>query len=192
MSLNHHGNTQPAIEPLSSTDNLEWEFTVPTGNIQNKTMTVAVWVKMNNAAYYAGTHQNPRLTINYDNGTEATATATDSTSWQQLIVNFVPTTTYGQITVTVSGMTDATTTNAYFYVDDFTVMYPANSALDLGGLDNWANALPVTPPIAIPISAYTVSAAVWEELLASHTTAGSFGKQVGKKLLTTAKFLGLK
>lgn len=180
------------FEPLSSSTNLEWEFAVPTGNIQSKTMTVAVWCKINNANYYSGTHQMPRLTIDYDNGTTAYAQAGQTTDWQQLFVTFTPTTTYGQLTVTLSGRTDQTTTNAYIYFDDFTVLYPASVALDLGGMDNWANALPVTPPVAIPISAYTVSNAVWEELLTSHTTTGTLGKHVGKKLLTLAKFIGLK
>lgn len=145
------------FEPLSSTSNLTWDFDVPTGNIQNKTMTVGVWCKINSATYYAGTHQKPRLTINYDNGTTAYAEATGSTDWQLLHVTFTPTTTYGQITVTVSGRTDATSTDAYFYIDDFGVSYPPNVALDLGGLDNWANGLPVTPPVSLPLSAGTVA-----------------------------------
>lgn len=169
--------------PSSSTYNLDdWVQTIPTGNIQNKTMTVAVWCKINNAAYYAGTHQLPRLTINYDNGTTAYAQAAQSTSWQLLFVTFTPTTTYGSITATLSGRTDATTTNAYIYWDDWSILYPASVALDLGGMDNWADALPVSPTIAIPISAYTVSNAVWEELLSSHTTANTFGSRVGKVL----------
>lgn len=166
----------------------DWEFDVPTGDIQNKTMTVAVWVKINNAAYYAGTHQLPRLNINYDDGTTAYAQAAETTDWQQLFVTFTPTTTYGQITVTISGKTDATTTSRDFYVDDFAVLYPAGVTLDLGGLDNWADALPVTPPVAIPISAYTVSNAVWEELQSSHTTSGSMGS-LFKKALTFIKSL---
>ena len=144
------------FEPLSSTDSLEWEFKVPTGNIQNKTMTVAVWVKINNANYYAGTYQLPRLTIDYDNGTTAYAQATNKTDWQLLFITFTPTTTFGQITVTLSARTDATTTGAYVYIDDFTVLYPAGYKLNLGGLDDWANAMPVTPPIATVLSANDV------------------------------------
>jgi hypothetical protein len=34
--------------------------------------------------------------------------------------------------------------------------------------------------------------AVWDELLADHTVAGSFGEWVGSKLLSVVKFLGLK
>lgn len=180
------------FEPISSTENLEWVQTIPTGNIQNKTMTVAVWCKINNAAYYAGTHQLPRLTVNFDNGTTSYDEHDADTDWQLLKVTFTSTTTYGAITATLSGRTDATTTNAYIYWDDWSILYPASVALDLGGMDNWADALPVTPTIAIPISAYTVSNAVWEELLSSHTTASTFGKHVGNKLLTVAKFLGLR
>jgi hypothetical protein len=167
------------FEPTSSTNNLEWEFDVPTGNIQSKTMTVAVWVKINSATYYAGTHQLPRLTINYDNGTTAYAQAASSTDWQQLFVTFTPITTYGQITVTLSGRTDATTTDSYIYWDDMNLSYPPNYALDLGGMDNWVNALPVTPPIAIPISSGSVANSVWEALRSSHTTTGTMGESVG-------------
>ena len=59
-------------------------------------------------------------------------------------------------------------------------------------MDYWASALPVVPPIAIPISTGTLASAVWEALLTTHTTSGSFGKQIGGKLLTLAKFLGNK
>lgn len=180
------------FQPTDSTNNLEWAFSVPTGNIQNNTMFVGVWCKINSATYYAGTNQLPRLTITYDQTSTAYAQAAESTDWQLLVVPITPLTTYGQITVTLSGRTDATTTNAYIYWDDFMIAYPPNVALDLGAMDLWANALPITPPIAVPISAKTVSSAVWEELLTSHVTASTFGKHVGKKLLKTGTFIGLK
>lgn len=160
------------FEPTSSTNTLDWEFDVPTGDIQTKTMTVAVWCKISNAAYYAGTHQNPRLTVDYDNGTTTYVAATDSTDWQLLSVSFVPTTTYGQITVTLSGRTDATTTNAYVYFDDFAILYPAGYKLDLGGMDLWADALPITPPIATVLSA----ADVWLVPTSTLTGTDTIGK----------------
>jgi len=163
-------------EPLSSTDNLEWEFDIPTGNIQNKTMTVAVWCKINSADYYAGTYQLPRLTIDYDNGTTAYAQATNKTDWQLLFITFTPTTTFGQITVTLSARTDATTTGAYVYIDDFTVLYPAGYKLDLGGLDNWADAMPVTPPIATVLSANDV----WTALDTVDYGTNTIGNRVKK------------
>lgn len=176
------------FEPLSSTSNLEWEFTIPTGNIQNATMTVAVWCKIASATYYAGTHQLPRLTIDYDNGTETYAEAAESTDWQLLSVAFTPTTTYGQITVTLSGRTDATTTNAYVYWDDFSTLYPADKPLNTQTLDLWANALPVVPPLATVLSANDV----WAAAVTSNVGSGTMGEKVGKKLLTTGKFIGLK
>lgn len=38
----------------------------------------------------------------------------------------------------------------------------------------------------------TIAGAVWDEDVADHSTAGTFGEKVGKKLLTLAKFIGLK
>jgi hypothetical protein len=162
------------FQPIHSTNVLSWKQTIPTGNIQNKTMNVNVWVKINNAAYYAGTHTKPTLRVRYDNATEITAVALGNTDWQQLNVSFTPTTTYGQIEVSVEGATDATTTNAYFYVDDMNVAFPAGVQVDLGGLDLWANALPVAPAIAT----MPALAGVWDELLAAHTVSGSFGKWI--------------
>ena len=175
------------FEPTYSPNLMHWEQNVPTGNIQNKTMTVSVWVKINNAAYYAGTHTKPTLTIDYDNGTTMSSVATTGTGWQQLAVVFTPTTTYGQIEMKVTGATDATGTNRYFYVDDVNIAYPAGVAVDLGNLDLWADGLPVAPAIATMPSLQ----GVWDEPLSAHTVSGSFGHFI-KKLLTISKFLGLK
>jgi len=38
----------------------------------------------------------------------------------------------------------------------------------------------------------TISAAVWDKLTADHEDTGSFGQKVGKKILTTGKFVALK
>lgn len=175
------------FQPTSSTSRLEWEQTIPTGNIQTKTMMVGVWCKINNAAYWAGTHQMPRLTIDYDNGTTAYAEAAQSTDWQLLFVPITPTTTYGQITATLSGMTDATTTNAYIYFDDYSVLFPAGVQLNLGSLDLWAGGLPIVPTIATNISAQDV----WTVATSTLTGSGTIGKLM-TKVLTVAKFLGLK
>lgn len=161
------------LEPTSSSELFDsWSFDVPTSNIKNKTMTVACWVKINSATYYAGTHTNPTLRVDYDDGTEVTSVASDSTDWQQLSVTFTPATTFGQITVSIEGKTDATSTNAYFYVDDFSVLLP--ESIDLGGLDLWANALPVTPPISTGITA----AQVWDVQTSTLTGTGTIGKQI--------------
>jgi hypothetical protein len=139
---------------------LVWEQKVPTENIQNKTMSVGVWVNLANSAYWAGTHQMPRLTVNYDNGTLVTANATQTTGWQYIQVSFTPTTTYGQLTVSVSGKTDtATAGNRVFYIADMSVLYPAGHTIALGAMNTWANALPVMPSISTSVSAADVWAA---------------------------------
>jgi len=161
------------FEPTYSPNLMHWEQNVPTGNIQSKTMTVSLWVKINNSAYWAGTHSMPTLTIDYDNGTEISSVATATAgSWQQLAVTFTPTTGYGQIEMKVTGATDATGTNRYFYVDDVNIAYPAGVAIDLGNLDLWAEGLPVAPAIATVPSL----GGVWDEPLSAHTVAGSAGK----------------
>jgi hypothetical protein len=168
---------------LDLVNNLDWVFNTPTGNIQNKTMTVAVWCKINSATYYAGTHQNPKLTVRYDNSTDISMTASDTTDWQLLSVTFMPTTTFGQIVITLSGRTDATITNAYVYFDDFAVLYPAGYKLDLGAMDLWANAMPIVPPIATVLSAKDV----WTALTTEDYGADTMGNRV--KVLKNSKLL---
>ena len=51
------------FEPTYSPNLMHWEQNVPTGNIQSKTMTDSLWVKINNSAYWAGTHTKPTLTF---------------------------------------------------------------------------------------------------------------------------------
>jgi hypothetical protein len=148
------------FESTSILGNLEWSQKLPTGNIQNKSMIVGAWVNINNAAYWAGTHQMPRLTINYDNGTTVYAEAAQVTGWQFIFAPFTPTTTYGEVTLTMSSMTSATGSNAYVYWDDFTAPLPQGTELNLGALDLWADALPVAPlSFASAISANDVWAA---------------------------------
>jgi hypothetical protein len=153
------GGSAIRLKPTYVTESFYWEQKVPTGNIQNKDMMVGVWCKINNAAYYAGTHTMPRITVDYDDGTTVYGEAAQSTDWQFLFVPFKPITTFGQIKVRLSGLTDATSTNAYIYFDDMSVLYPAGYTLSLGSMDLWAEAEPVTPSISTSISALDVWAA---------------------------------
>jgi hypothetical protein len=181
------------LQPVHATSllafpNLPSERAVPTGNIQNKTMTVSVWCYINNTAYDAGTYTYPTLNVKYDNATTVTSVATATFgSWQQLACIITPTTTYGQIEVWITGATDAAGANAYFYLDDFNIAYPAGVQVDLGGMDLWANATPIWPPIATVPSL----GGVWDEATSAHTVAGSFGSKL-KGALTLPKFMGLK
>jgi hypothetical protein len=51
---------------------------------------------------------------------------------------------------------DGTNATKAFYVDDVSVLYPAGYTLNLGTLDVWADALPVSPTISTSISALDV------------------------------------
>jgi len=171
------GGYAARFESLSLANPLEWEFIIPTGNIQDKTMMVGVWCKINSATYYAGTHQLPRLTIDYDDGTTAYVQASETTDWQFLPLPFVPTTTFGQITVKISTMTDATSTNAYVYFDDFKTLFPAEAPLDTQTMDLWADGLPVVPPIATVLSANDVWSAADNVDYGSNTMGNKLKKQ---------------
>ena len=150
---------------------LSWSQDVPTGNIQNLTMVVTCFIKINSANFYSGSHTNPTLKVTYDGVTEATAVATNSTDWQRLTVAITPTTTAGKISVSFEGMTDQTGTDAYFYLDDVSVLLPAGVQLNLGGLDDWDSGLPVTPSIATNLTAMDVWA-VDKSVFITPTTMG--------------------
>jgi len=171
------GGSSFRFEPTSPIDRFEYSFDVPTGNIQNKIMTIAVWCKINTATYYAtpSGYELPRLNVTYDLTTTTYTEALPQTDWQLMSVTIVPTTTTGKITVVLSGLTDALSSDRYFYWDDIAILYPAGYKLDLGGLDIWDSALPVTPPIATVMSAQDV----WAVQTSTMTGAGTVGKQVG-------------
>jgi len=179
------------LQPISGTVPLTWPNRVvgriiPTGDIQNKTMTVTGWIYINNTAYDAGTYVLPSMNVKYDNATTVTATTTATFgSWQQVALNFTPTTTYGQIELWFSGATDATSTNAYFYIDDINVAYPAGVIVNNGPLDKWANALPVWPPT----SSIGNQTNFWDELKTNHTVSGSFGLSVAETEVEAKNFL---
>lgn len=153
--------------------NLNSDRSVPTGDIQNKTMTVKIWVNINNTNFYAGTHTNPTLNVLYDGTTIITDVADDATGWQLLSVTFSPTTTTSKIEVWMSMMTDATGSDAYVYLDDIGILYPSGYSLNLGSMDQWSSGTPEWPPIAnVPLAG-----SVWDEQTSAHTDTGSFGEQ---------------
>lgn len=164
--------------PTDASNEHYWDFNIPTGPISGKTMVVSVWVKINDAAYYAGTHTNPTLEITYDEVTTVSAVASDSTDWQLLVVSFTPTTDYGEVGFKIFGSSDAATeAERCFYVDDISVFYPPGVSLNLGGMDLWADALPITPPISTSVNANDV----WS-VLPSTFTAGSIGELLADAL----------
>lgn len=177
--LSGSGNYSMRLQPTDGFDPLNWpnlvsERAIPTGNIQNKTMTVSAWVKINSSNYWAGNYQMPRLNIKYDNRTEIFTTSSKSTDWQLLFLSFTPTTSYGQIEVWFSGASDAFDTDSCFYIDDLSIQYPAGVTLNLGGLDLWVHGTPTWPPIA---TLATVGQ-VWDELISTHIGPGTFGELI--------------
>jgi len=167
------GGSALRFEPLTSTDEFVFSFDVPTGNIQNKVMTIAIWCKIASSDYYSGAvYTLPKLSISYDDGSVAYSQATNTTDWQFISVNISPITTTGKIIVSLSGTTDAVSPNNYFYWDDISVLYPAGYILNLGGMDIWDNALPVLPPISTLFSASDV----WTVDTSSFTAPGTTGK----------------
>jgi hypothetical protein len=137
-------------------------------------MNISVWVKINSSTYFAGTHQKPRLTVDYDNGTTAYTEAIASTGWQLLSLSFTPSTTYGQVKATISGYTDATSSDSWFYVDDLNIFYPPGIQIALGGLDLWADGLPITPSISTGVNA----ADVWNILSSMVDSSGTMGNKL--------------
>lgn len=148
---------QPLVQPpISYVAPLAWTQKIPTENIQNKDMMVGIWIKIDSASYWAGASadiQMPRITVNYDNGTLAYGEAAQTTDWQFVFTPFTPLTTYGEITVTVNGKTDAVVANASFYVAEMSVLYPAGHNIAMGKFNTWSSSLPTMPSISTTISA---------------------------------------
>ncbi len=169
----------------SSTSPLEYSWDFTTGNCQNLTLSVMARVKINAAAYYAGTHVNPTLTVTYDDGaSETSSVATATTADQQLYVSFIPTTTFGKITINISASTDATGTDAYFYVGEIIPSRPPGIAVNTTRLAQFSGAAPLPPD-----STFTVPASVWDELATAHTVSGSFGEQATNTNVEALNFL---
>jgi hypothetical protein len=133
----------------NTADEFCWSFDVPTGSIQNKTLTVSVWVKINNASYYSSSYILPKLSITYDTDTVEYIQSTATTDWQLVVLPIMPITTSGKIVVSLCSYTDQTGSNAYVYFDDMSINYPAGYQLNLGSLDDWIEGTPITPPINI-------------------------------------------
>jgi hypothetical protein len=169
------------FQPITTTGVLKWSQDVPTGDIQGKTMTVGVWIKINSANYWSSTHEMPRITVAYDNGTEVYGEAGQINDWQFVFVPFTPTTASGQATITISAMTDQTGSDAYVYFDDFTAPLPQGEELNLGGFDLWSGGYPVVP------SSFATSISASDVWSADPTNfgAGTVGEVQNKTLKNT-------
>lgn len=121
------------------------------GNLQNLPIHVGVRIKINNAAFYAGTHTKPTLNVEYDGGTVVSEVATATTDAQWLTVKFTPTTTTPYIHVYLTGATDATTTNRDVYMGMMYVSPPEGTSIDNTRLAYWSDGLMLPPDRTLPI-----------------------------------------
>jgi hypothetical protein len=173
-SVGEYGMRFEPDDDGAGTELLAWTQSFPTGDIQNKVMQVITRIEINSASYWGGTHTNPTLRVKYDNSTEVTAVATDTTNTQLLAVTFTPLTTFGQIVITMEMATDASGSDAYVYVGSMVPNLPDGVAVDTTQLAQWANAMPVLPSIATIRNPTNL----WDELIVNHDIDGSFGELV--------------
>ena len=144
--------------------------------------------KINSANYYSNIYSKPSFTVKYDDDvTFVYNEAANLTDWQFLAVTVTPTTVFGQITVALQADTDQLTTSAYVYFDDMSIFYPPGVQLNLGGLDLWADGMPIVPPVSTNINA----ADVWAYQKSSANVGGSMGELVNTIDTTTKNNQGL-
>ncbi|MDX9783072.1 MAG: hypothetical protein RBT35_08890 [Bacteroidales bacterium] len=139
-------------------------------------VSISIYCKINSLNYASGEHIPPKFTMSGlgMNASANTAYASvDTTDWQVVVISGTPAEA-GQITVTIQIQTDAVGSDAYVYWDDIYISY--RSAVDLGGLDNTYQALPIVPPLTVNM----VAGSVWSELLSNNEISGSFGEKIKK------------
>lgn len=174
------------LQPTNQPELESFSYKQIIGDQQNRDMIVYMWVKLNSANYWAGTNRLPRLTVDYDNGTEIYTAAAQVTTWQILSVLFQPVTAYPKITITFDGYTDAVGTNSYFYLGQIGVMLPAGRTVDPGALNYWADAKPMTG-LATSISAADVwamsPAAFGAGTIGDALHTGSTDAEIARKLV---------
>ena len=146
------------FEPFYPERPLLFSQVIPIGNhCMNKQLNVTAWLKINSANYYAGEHINPTIEVIYDLDSSTRVTASSTTAWQQLSLNFTPITPFNRMKLNIYGATSATTTNAYFYVDSVNVQLPQNTFINFGDMNIWQNGLPVTPFLSVTDASSTVA-----------------------------------
>jgi hypothetical protein len=177
FSVASNGQFGVRLQPNSGTNLLTYydnagQTTI--GNCQTLTVTVTARIKINNAAYYAGTYTLPTLKVFYDNSTaQVFSTATATTDAQQLQCIFAPTTTGGFIKIQIDSASDATGTNAYWHLGELVVNSPPGVVVDTTrfGSGSWSSALPLgtSRTFPAPDSPWNMPTSVFQ-------IDGSFGK----------------
>lgn len=131
-------------------DNVEFSQLYPIGNQQGNTLSVIYKVLVSSANYWSGEHQMPTVKVIYDGGlNEVEAVmAKDNSDWINISAEFIPETTTGVIDITLSGFSDQSAPDSYFYLGQCIVNKPDGSELKLSNLDLFYQALPITPTVA--------------------------------------------
>ncbi|MEW6487652.1 MAG: hypothetical protein AB1578_07030 [Thermodesulfobacteriota bacterium] len=99
---------------------LTTQFLIGTNDVTDLSVAVLLHCQMA-AAYYAGTHVLPKMTVDYDAGTLVTQSASASTARQRLAAVFSPTASYNTVGVALATETDATGADADVYWDTLTL-----------------------------------------------------------------------
>jgi hypothetical protein len=87
-------------------------YNASSDNVSGCSIFIEVFCQINNAAYYAGTHVLPTLSVDYDDGTVITDVGSANTLLQSLQVSFSATTSYNPLGISLLQKTDASTINS--------------------------------------------------------------------------------
>jgi hypothetical protein len=174
------------FEPGTPPDVLEYTYDQVIGDQSGHSMFVYMWVKINSANYWSGTHRLPRLYVAYDNGDQVYSQAGESTDWQMLIAPVTLATSYPTITIALNGYTDQTGSDAWFYLGHIGTVLPEGRNVEPGTLSFWSEAEPMAG-IASGLSA----ADVWSVPTSQLVGAGTIG-ETSSNALTLPLFVGLK
>lgn len=168
------------IEPLSSTDIVSntWQIFAPTGEL-----VVVSWYLRKNTSYWST--NLPKVTLSWLGITESTFIMTDiDDTWAQFTVSWIQTTGTDWI-LTLQADFQSGTTGAKAWID--WIVAPATIAVNSWDFGYWA----WWKPAELIASNFTSADDIWNKLTSDITLTGSIGVFI-KKLLSVAKFLGLK
>lgn len=162
------------LKSTTSTCNREIIYDdIVTPDLTGKAITVGLKCEIANAAYWAGTHEMPRITVEYDDGSVVYGEAAQLTTRQYIHATFIPTTAAGKIKITLSTRTDATSTNAYVYFGDWSGGFLVNT-----DFATYSRALPTPPAYSFNVNAATF----WDAAKSAMTASGSMGKFIREYL----------
>lgn len=178
------GSLGVRLTPENNSVGFTWDFLV---SAEANTVVGKVLYIQKNATFGTSTAK-VELWLPGSAAADATVTLTNTTgTWQTIPISaYYSSSIDGLATIKVIGITS--TSGAYLYVDDLdNAGNTVTNSDKMTGLDTWYQGKP--SPVINPSS--LSAATIWGFPTTNLTTANTTGNQV-KKLLTVAKFLGLK